>query len=85
MTTTIKVQLGKSQNNDYIYVSEVGINTRGKTEIFYDIAAIAMMFRTCCIANKTMTLNKFHFVNWINKYTDLRASLDYPVTGRIDL
>lgn len=79
--TTIKIQIGNALKDDYIYVVGKG----SITEIYYSVSAFVSMFRTQCIAFKGSSINKYHFVNWLNKHTDLRAYHNLPVNGRIDL
>jgi hypothetical protein len=83
--TTIKLQIGKTMNNDFIYVTDVYKKYASKTDVFAMMTSYAMQFRTHCITTKASGLNKYHFMNWINKYTEFRASLDFPTTGRVDL
>lgn len=80
---TIKIQIGNGQFNENIYVTAINDTYETNTHMFHDVAAFAMKFRTYCITTNG-SINDIHFCNWLNKYTDLHASSELPVVGRID-
>ena len=81
----VKIQIGNATKQDYVYIYGNDDKYGNKSLLYFDIASYAMMFRTSCIAFKNTQINKYHFVNWINKHTDLCAYITLPVSGRIDL
>jgi len=68
------------------YVQDVYIEgcECGAEELIHDVRGFVSKFKTYCIENKK-PYNIPHFVNWMNKYTNIECSTKMIAEDRIDL